>query len=63
MNVETQTHIFENCKPILSRLKTTNPIKLSKIFGTLEDQCEVIDTIMNIEEIRKFMKENTYLGD
>ena len=62
-SVETQTHIFENCKPVLSKLKTPNPIKLSKIFGSIDDQCEVIDTIMKIEEIRKSMKENTYLGD
>ena len=61
-SVETQIHIFENCKPILSKLKAPNPIKLSKIFGTIEDQCEVIDTLMNIEAIRKSMKENSYLG-
>ena len=60
-SIETQTHIFENCQPILSKLKTPNPIKLSKIFGTIEDQCEVIDTIMNIEAIRKYIKENSYL--
>jgi hypothetical protein len=61
-SVETQNHIFENCKPILSKLKTPNPIQLSKIFGSIDDQCEVIDTIMNIEAIRKSMKENSYLG-
>ena len=57
-SIETQIHIFENCQPILSKLKTPNPIKLSKIFGTIEDQCEVIDTIMNIEEIQKIHEKN-----
>ena len=43
-------------------MKTPRPIKLSKIFGTIEDQCEVIDTIMEIKAIRQSMKDS-YLGD
>ena len=61
-SIETQDHIFETCTPILSRLKEPSPIKLAHIFGTIEKKCQIIDTLMTIETIRKSMKEKLLPG-
>ena len=44
--IETQEHIFEKCQPIHTQMKTPRTIQLSKIFGTLSAQVEIIDALM-----------------
>ena len=53
--IETQEHIFEECHPIQMLLKTPRVIKLNKILGSLEDQVSIIDSLIEIEDIRKDM--------
>jgi hypothetical protein len=56
--LETQTHILEECKPIRAKVKSTQQIKLQNIYGTVEEQTEIIETIMEIENARKEIIKN-----
>ena len=53
--IETQEHVFEECHPIQMLLKTPRVIKLNRILGSLEDQVSIIDSLIEIEDIRKDM--------
>ena len=55
--VETQEHIFQECQPIRRHMKNPISVKLNKIFGTIEDQVSIIDSLIEIECIRKSMLE------
>ena len=55
--VESQEHIFEECQPIHTQLKKPSIVQLSKIFGSLSEQLDIIDALMEIESIRKSMKD------
>ena len=59
---KTQLHIFEECSPILSKLRTSTNLKLNQIFGTLEDQCDINGRLVEIDFIRKQMKDNLLPG-
>ena len=59
---ETQSHIFEDCKPIICNLLNPVPIKLEKIFKSLQEQCEIIEKIVEIDTVRKLMKDNLLPG-
>ena len=59
---ETQIHIFEECSPISTKLSTPTIFKLNQIFGTLEDQCDIIGRLVEIDSIRKQMKDNLLPG-
>ena len=52
---ETQSHIFQNCEPILSKLGFTNIPSLDNIYGSLEDQKNAISIFTQINHIRKQM--------
>ena len=49
---ESQTHIFESCKPILDKLSVINIPKLCNIFGTLKEQIDAIKVFVIIEDLR-----------
>ena len=55
--IETQEHIFQECQPIRRHMKNPISVKLNKIFGTIEDQVSIIDSLIEIECIRKSMLE------
>ena len=58
----TQLHIFEEYSPILSKKRTPTNLNLNQIFGTLEDQCVIIGRLVEIDLIRKQMKDNLLPG-
>ena len=49
---ETQTHIFEQCTPILNIIGPGKNINLSDIYGTLDSQKSIIKILVQIEDIR-----------
>ena len=49
---ESQTHIFESCKPILDKLGVINLPKLCNIFGTLKEQIDAIKVFVITEDLR-----------
>ena len=57
--VETQEHIFEQCQPIHTQLKKPAIVQLSKLFGSLSEQLDIIEALMEIECIRKSMKDKS----
>ena len=57
---ETQIHIFENCRPIKARI--SDPVKLNDIYGSLDDQINIIQTLSKIDKIRKIMIEDILPG-
>merc|ERR1712127_430888 len=57
-SLETQTHIFEDCKPIFDKLKLTQTCKLNQVFGTVTEQKEAASIFIKIEEARiKLLKD------
>ena len=54
--VEDQNHIFTNCRPVISKLKITQPVAYHVIFGPLNEQIKIISNLMNIETTRNHMK-------
>ena len=56
---ESQSHIFESCKPILEKLAIGNTPKLSNIFGTLKEQKDAIKVFVIIEDIRRQLLNET----
>ena len=61
-NIEDQNHIFTNCQPIKSKLNITQSVNYEYIFGTLNEQQQVISTLMTIEETRVHMKQHLLPG-
>ena len=51
---ETQIHIFEQCMPIIEQMREPRYIELNKIYGSIEEQCEVIQTLVEIDMIKTF---------
>ena len=62
-DVEDQNHIFTKCQPIRSELNITEAVKYEYIFGTVEEQQQVMPTIIKIEEARKHMKQHPSPGE
>ena len=62
LNIEDQNHIFTNCQPIKQNLNITTPVKYEDIFGSLDEQQEVLSTLMRIEETRVHMKQHISPG-
>ena len=56
-SLETQEHIFQECQAIIMHMKEPITIQLSKIFGSIEDQSEIIHHLIEIEGIRTTLKE------
>ena len=57
---ETQDHILLNCGPI--QIRVTYPVKLSDIYGTLDEQIRLVQTLIEIDMVRKSMKNNILPG-
>ena len=53
---ETQSHIFENCQPIRKRLNIKSSLKIDNIYGSMTQQKEAIKIFLQIDNIRKHMK-------
>ena len=52
-SIETQNHIFEQCVPVIDQLRLKESINLDKIYGTLEEQKSIIQSLIQIDECRK----------
>ena len=52
-SIETQYHIFEQCAPVIDQLRLKESIKLDKIYGTLEEQKSIIQSLIQIDDSRK----------
>ena len=48
---------FQECQPILMHMKKPTTPQISKIFGIIEDQLDIIEFLIEIEGIRKNMKQ------
>jgi hypothetical protein len=59
---ETQSHIFEECKPIRSQLENPSTLNLKVIFGSIEEQSDIIGKLVEIDSVRKHMKDNLLPG-
>ena len=57
---ETQKHTFENCGPIKARVSTQ--VDLNNIYGSIEDQFKVVQTLSRIEQVQQSMKESILPG-
>ena len=54
--LETQLHIFENCRPIQNRLNFRSTMKIQNIYGTVYQQKEAILVFLKIDNMRNLMK-------
>ena len=54
--------MFTNCQPIKSKLSITQTVNYEYICGTLNEQKQVISTLMIIEETRIHMKQHILPG-
>ena len=59
---ETQDHIFEDCEPIKQRISYPFTVNLKLIYGSVEQQNNVIKLLIEIDNIRKLMKEDILPG-
>ena len=59
---ETQSHIFEHCQPILSRISYPTNVNLDDIYGSIDDQVRAIKSLIKIDHIRRAMKEDILPG-
>ena len=56
---EKQIHIFKQRMPIIEQMKEPKNIELKKIYGSIKEQCEIIQSLVEIDQIRtKMKKEN-----
>ena len=61
--VETQSHIFENCEPVLSRLDQTQLKPLDSIYGSLNEQKSAVEVFLKIDILRKQLIDNLLPGE
>ena len=55
---ETQSHIFENCRPLKARISYPVNVYLNYIFGSMDNQIQVIKCLINIDNVRKLIIED-----
>ena len=55
---ETQSHIFENCGPIKARISYPVNVNINSIFGSMDNQTQVIKYLIDIDNVRKLMIED-----
>ena len=61
--VETQTHVFENCEPIVSKLGYSHTEQLKSIYGTHTEQKSAIKVFLEIDIIRQQMIDDLLPGE
>ena len=59
---ETQAHIFENCGPIQARISYPVNVNLNNIFGSIDNQKNVIKLLTTIHTVRNLMIEDILPG-
>ena len=62
-SLETQKHIFEECRPIINKIKLTTHCKIDQVFGSVTDQKEAIQVFIQIEEARKKLVKSFLPGE
>ena len=48
---ETQSHIFENCQPLRTKLNLNTNVKLEYIYGTVSQQKKAVSIFLKIDNI------------
>ena len=61
--IKDQTHIFTQCRPVISQISVTRNLDHNNIFKGEDDQCEIIHIFTKIEEMRSIMKEQLLPGE
>ena len=59
---ETQSHIFENCEPIKSKISYPMNINLQDIYGSIDDQIGTIKYLVIIDNVRSSIIEDSLPG-
>ena len=59
---ETQSHIFEKCQPLRTKLNLNTNVKLEYIYGTVSQQKKTVSIFLKIDNIRKIMKNDILPG-
>ena len=60
-NNEDQRHVFIHCEPVLKLIKNRSILLYEDIFGSLEEQTQVIRAFIHIEKTRKHIIKNHLL--
>ena len=60
--IEDQEHVFTQCQPILTKIENGNNLSYMNIFGSLQEQVEIIPKLYQIEVTRNHMKEHLVPG-
>ena len=60
--IEDQVHVFTQCQPILTKNGNSNIPSYINIFGSLQEQVEIIPKLYQIEVTRNHMKEHLVPG-
>ena len=60
--LETQSHIFENCTPIHNKLNIISTMKIDYIYGSVSQQKEAISVFIRIDNMRNLMESNILPG-
>ena len=60
--IETQEHVFTQCQPILTKIANLNNLSYINIFGSLQEQVDVIPKLYQVEKTRIHMKEHLIPG-
>ena len=61
--VETQSHIFEHCQPVISKLNLAQTMDLNKIYGSLLEQKSAVEIFSKIDKMRKQIIKNLLPGE
>ena len=60
--LETQSHIFENCTPLHNKLNIISTMKINNIYGSVSQQKEAISVFIRIDHFRNLTKSNILPG-
>ena len=60
--LETQLHVFENCRPIQNQVDYIPTMKIENIYGTVSQQKEAILVFIEIDHMRILMKSDILPG-
>ena len=60
--IETQEHALTQCQPILTKIENSFNMPYTNIFGSLQEQLEIIPKLYQVEVTRLHMKEHLIPG-
>ena len=60
--IETQEHALTQCQPILTKIENSINLPYTNIFGSLQEQLEIIPKLYQVEVTRLHMNEHLIPG-